>query len=203
MDLEKLLAKYWDIIKEEVNVKEIVPFPAQVSIKKVIKPIGSVISKKYGKDTWNIIKLAKSWAWEMVDSRVFVLGENWVKWELLPGEYEISWEGVEGDQMWAEDNVVVKLDTTITPQLYEEWIAREISRFLNQMRKEAWYDVSDRVFLSVEGSSKLEDIVFKYKDFLSTEALLRDVKRGIPHEFDIYQLFEADNWEKIKFYLKK
>ncbi len=203
MDLEKLLAKYWDIIKEEVNVKEIVPFPADITIKKVIKPIGSAISKKYGKDTWNIIRLAKSWAWEMVDDRVFVLGENWIKWELLPGEYEISWEWVEGDQMWAEDNVVVKLDTDITPDLYEEGIAREISRFLNQMRKDAWYDISDRIALFFNGDQKLEEIVFKYKDFLSAEALLKHLERGIPQKFDIHSVFETEKWEKIDFYLKK
>ena len=203
MDLEKLLVKYGDIIKEEVNVKEIVPFPQDIAIKKVVKPIGSAISKKYGKDTGEIIKLAKSGSWEMIDDKVYVIGENGVRWELAPGEYEISWEWVEWDQLTAEDNVVIKLDTTITPSLYEEGIVREISRFLNQMRKEAWYDISDRIVLFVNWDPSLEKITEKYKEFLSQEALLDQIKRGIPQNFDISNTFETEDGKRITFYLKK
>ena len=121
----------------------------------------------------------------------------------MPGEYEISWEWVEGNQIWAEDNVVVKLDTNITTDLYEEGIAREISRFLNQMRKEAGYDISDRILLFFEGDPRLEEIVLNYNNFLSSEALLKDLKKGVPQDFDIHNIFKSESGEDINFYLKK
>ena len=202
MDLEQLLDKYWEIIKEEVNVKEVMPLQ-DLNIKRIVKPLGWAISSKYGKDTWKIIQLAKAWNWESQDNKIYVIDpQSGVRWELLPGEYEISWEWIDEKNMGAEDNVVVSLDTSITQDLYQEWVAREISRFLNQMRKEAWYDISDRVNLYYQWDQNLEELISKFKDFLAQEALLSSLQRGIPQKYDIFKKFI--NWEeKISFYLQK
>ena len=54
---ENLLNKYADIIKEEVNVKEIKELDNSLKIQKIFKPIGSQLSAKFGKDTGRIIQL--------------------------------------------------------------------------------------------------------------------------------------------------
>ena len=59
LNLDYILDKYGDIIKEEINVKDTKWFGDDVKITKIFKPVWSQISSKFGKDTWNIIKLVK------------------------------------------------------------------------------------------------------------------------------------------------
>ena len=60
-DLDYIQQKYWDIIREEVNVKEIAPLSSDINIKEIYKPVWKNISEKFGKDTGQIISFAKSW----------------------------------------------------------------------------------------------------------------------------------------------
>jgi isoleucyl-tRNA synthetase len=65
----------------------------------------------------------------------------------------------------------------LTPELQREGIAREISRFLNQMRKEANYNVDDKVKLFfVTSDEHLMSIVTEFKDFFKHEALISDIQ---------------------------
>jgi len=202
MDLEGLLQKYGQIIAEETNVKQIKPLE-DVAIKRVIKPIGSQIAPKYGKDTGRIIALAKQWNRQEQDGKIVVIDPDAdIRWILEPGEYEISREGLDADNMAAEDNVAIKLDTEITQDLYEEGLARQISRFLNQLRKDAGYNISDRIYLFFEADQPLKKVITSFEDFLKNEVLALDIQEGIPSEYDIQGEFEADS-HKATFYLKK
>lgn len=72
---------------------------------------------------------------------------------------------------------MVELDLTLTDDLIQEGIAREISRFLNQMRKDADYTVSDRVqcFYKTD-SDLLIQIVTGHTEYLQQEALLSSLE---------------------------
>jgi hypothetical protein len=59
MKQEELLQKYEDIIKEEINVKEIKNLDDSIKAKKIFKPIGSQLSAKFAKDTGKIIQFGK------------------------------------------------------------------------------------------------------------------------------------------------
>jgi isoleucyl-tRNA synthetase len=66
---------------------------------------------------------------------------------LEKNEYEIAYEGLDSDDMAIDGNIIARLDLELTPELQREGIAREISRFLNQMRKDANFNIDDRVEL--------------------------------------------------------
>ncbi len=75
--------------------------------------------------------------------------------------------------------MVAKLDLQITPELEREGVAREISRFLNQMRKDADFAVEQKVkMIYTTESVEMEKLISDFSAFLSTEALLKEIQKG-------------------------
>ncbi len=73
--------------------------------------------------------------------------------------------------------MIVKLDLQITPELEREWVARELSRFLNQMRKDADFAVEDKVNMIYSNASEnLKNIISEFWEFLKWEALLISIE---------------------------
>ncbi len=73
--------------------------------------------------------------------------------------------------------MIAELDLNLTPELEREGVAREISRFLNQLRKDADFAVEDKVQLSYYGESQtLKAIIEEFSDFLKSEALLLSIE---------------------------
>lgn len=202
-DFDYLVNKYWEIIKQEVNVKNIKQIPDDLDIKIIYKPIWKNISEKFGKDTWNIISLSKSGNVEVLEEwNVKVFGNGW-EWILSAEDYEIAYEWIDETNMAVESWIIIKLDMEITPQLKKEWIVREISRFLNQMRKDADFNVDDRVNMQYFADNwEIKDLVSEFTDFLKAEALLTDVVWASNQAWDISNDFESD-LGIIKITLKK
>jgi isoleucyl-tRNA synthetase len=91
---------------------------------------------------------------------------------------------------------------TMTPELLQEWVAREISRFLNQMRKDAGYNVDDKVNLRyTTNSQRLEDVLNKFWEFLKDEALIATLSAQVAWEEPLSnaytQVFTSENEDII------
>lgn len=199
-----LLAKYGDIIKEEINVKDITSLDASLKITKVFKPVGSKLSSKYAKDTGKIIQFGKQGNIKEGDNgSIIIFDDQGNEWKLEKEDYEIAYEGLEGENIAVDQNIIAKLDLDITPDLQREGLAREISRFLNQMRKDADYKVDTKVALLYETQSKeLEDILIEFKDFFKHEALIKTIERNADPQGDIRaQFLNGDSY--ITFALKQ
>jgi len=200
LSLHNILKKYEKVIQEEMNVKEVSVFEKHLSVSKIFKPLGSSLSQKFGKDTWSIIQNWKSGNVEELwngSLRVFDGGGN--EWILDSGDYEIAYQWLEWDYMIADWDMIVGLDLNITEDLRNEWIAREISRFLNQMRKEADFAVDDKVDLFFSTESDLMFLILEnFGDFLQGEALLNSLQKVLEPDWKIVSLFELD-WENITF----
>lgn len=200
-----LLEKYADIIKEEVNVKDIGWFAQDISITKIFKPLGNKLSEKFGKDTGKIIQFGKQWnIKELDDGRVTIFDDAGNERTLEQWDYEIAYEWLDSDDLAVDGNIIAKLDLEITPELQREWVAREISRFLNQMRKDADFNIDDRVYLTfVTDDGELTGIMKDFAEFFMQEALIIDIKENKKKlEWDIVALFTSDE-KKIEFALKR
>lgn len=203
--MNTVLSKYADIIKEEVNVKEVVPFAKDISITKIFKPLGSKLSEKFGKDTGKIIQYGKQGNLEELDDgRVRIFDDAKGERFLEKDKYEIAYEWLDSDDIAIDGNIIGKLDLEITPELQREWIAREISRFLNQMRKDANFNIDDRVSLTfVTDDGELAGIMKDFAEFFMHEALIKDIKENKKNlAWDIVALFE-NNGKTMEFSLKK
>jgi isoleucyl-tRNA synthetase len=179
---QELLKKYWDIIKEEVNVKEISSFSSDKPLVKVFKPLGSQLSAKFWKDTGQIIANGKQWnIKELGNWKVEVFSNQWWSWILEAEDYEVVYEGLDDSNIAVDWNMIAKLDLQITPELEREWVARELSRFLNQMRKDADFAVEDKVNMYYSTTSdSLKWIIAEFWEFLKWEALLLKIEENIP-----------------------
>jgi len=191
MDKSTILQKYGDIIKEEINVKDITALDDSIKITKIFKPLGNKLSSKYAKDTGKIIQFGKQGNIKEGDNgSVIIFDDQGNEWKLEKEDYEIAYEGLEGDNIAVEGSIIAKLDLEMTPALINEWIAREISRFLNQMRKDADYTVDTKVTLLYETQNKeLEDILLEFKDFFKHEALVKEIKQNADPQGDIRAQF--------------
>lgn len=198
---QQLLEKYGEIIKEEVNVKEIWSFSSDKPLVKVFKPLGSQLSAKFGKDTGQIIANGKQGnIRELENGQVEVFSPQGWSWVLSVEDYEVAYEGLDANNIAVEGNMITELDLTLTPELEREGVAREISRFLNQMRKDADFAVEQKVKLSYTTESEyLRAILKEFDEMFKWEALLLTIEEK---EADWVISSEFVSWnEKVHFSL--
>lgn len=177
---DMLLQKYADTIKEEVNVKEVHLLPSTTHVTKEYAPIGKELSSAFGKDTGRIIAAAKAGnAQENADKTLTVTDGSDTR-TLASHQYEIRYSGIDETTQTVEDGIIVSLSTEITPALKDEGVARELSRFLNQMRKDADFNVADRVICRFATDSEyMKTIVHQFSDYLEQEALLKTIEASL------------------------
>jgi isoleucyl-tRNA synthetase len=87
------------------------------------------------------------------------------------------YEGLDGDDIAIEGNTIVKLDLELTEALKREGVARELSRFLNQMRKDADFAVDARVVMKYQtDDAGLAELIVEFAEFFKEEALLKSLE---------------------------
>ncbi len=194
---EKLDQYYENILKEELNIKEIKFLDNLSSIaKKICKPNAKILWPKYWQSIQEIIRLAKDWQFEEK--------ENWVifvwSYELQKEEYEIAYETLDSSldiQVWF--GMVIAMDTNITEELKIEWYARDIVRIIQDLRKEASYNVDDRIQICIYWD-KINTILELQKNYIEQETLSKIVDK-----IDIWDIEKEEQIDDftIKIVLKR
>lgn len=172
MTAPRLLADQLETIKEELNVKEIEFMEKPGDLATVIaKPNAKLLGPKYGKEVQTIIQQAKAGNFEKQDDgSILVAG----KYELSAEEMEIAYLGKEGADVQAEGGVLVALDTTLTPELEQEGLARDLVRQIQELRKAADYKVDDRIQVALVGADA--ELLEKFGEYIKTETLATSIE---------------------------
>ena len=182
ISVDTLPEYYGNIVKDELNVKEVV-LGADMSeyVNFEIKPNLPVLGKEYGRlipkikeelskmnqmDLANKVKAGKVETIFVDDTEIALDSNN-----LL-----ITMQGKEGYAFAGEGEVGVVLDTTITPELKEEGYLREILSKVQNMRKDKGFEVLDKINLYVSGNDMLEEVVKKYTDEIKRETLALNIE---------------------------
>ena len=198
---QDLLKKYGDIIKEEINVKDVEIYQSDKPITKIFKPLWGQLSVKFWKDTWQIIANWKQWNVREIDGWIEVFDNDGNTRKLDESDYEVVYEWLDWTDTTVEWNTIVKLDLEITDELKREWTAREISRFLNQMRKDADFSVDARVNMHYQSDSEdMKNIVKEFSEFLKEEALIINISEWNCDSDTRSDTFESENG-KVTFWL--
>ena len=101
----------------------------------------------------------------------------------------------EGYSSAESEGYLVALDTRLTPLLVEEGLARELIRTIQDARKQAKLDVSDRILLQIIGSSDIEHTVRAHRDWIMTETLANDLtSSNIDDPFSIEHKLDQHTW---------
>lgn len=180
---------YGDIIKDELNVKD-VEFGADVSkyVNFEIKPNLPVIGKAYGKLIPAIKNAIASFdqmelAQKIQGGETVIINIGDVEVGLNSENLLVTMQGLEGFAFAGEGQIGVVLETQITDELREEGHLREIVSKIQNMRKESGFEVSDKINLFVEGNSMLEDVVRKFSDYIQKETLAVNIEYDTQREY--------------------
>jgi isoleucyl-tRNA synthetase len=171
-----VLEPFADILADEVNVREVSLTTDVARYGRFELTVNArVCGPRLGGDVQKVIRAVKSGDWEQAaDGTVTAAGI-----ELLDGEYsERLVPGAELEQNWAVSALpggLVVLDTEVTPELATEGLAKDVVRLVQQARREAGLDVSDRITLSLDGASGPLDAVRAHQEFLAGEVLATSV----------------------------
>lgn len=139
--------EYEELIKDEINVKSVI-YNSQLSEYADLKLSINfpVLGKRLPHKMKDVIKASKSGDWSEDNGKLIISGE-----ELLENEYKLLLEAKakEGAAALSNNKGLVVLDLEVTKELENEGIARDLIRFIQQARKDAGYNVSDRIELQI------------------------------------------------------
>jgi len=178
------LDAHQDQILEELNVKGI-EFIARddAHVTYLIKPNLPVLGKKEGKRIPEIRKALQEFDGAKI-ARNVARGEATVismasgTLELAPGDVLVETSSAEGYACAEDGGFLAELDTNLTDELVNEGLAREVVRSIQDARKQAGLEVSDRIVLGVSGSAGIEKALAAHRDYVMTETLATDWKTG-------------------------
>ena len=204
---EKLDKFYTDIIADELNVKK-AEFKDDISnlTTYTFKPQLKTVGPKYGKFLGKIQAALK----ELDGNKAMAeLNENGVlkfpeidpSIELAKEDLLISEEAEPGYVTNTNGNVTVVLDTNLTPELIEEGFVRELISKIQTMRKEAGFEVMDRISVGYSGNEKIKDIFERNKEEISHEVLADSIEEGVLSEG--HEKEWNINGEKVSLSVKK
>ena len=182
---EKAMDKFYtDIIADELNVKE-VKFADDVEsfISYSFKPQLRTVGPKYGK-LLNGIRTALSEVdgtaamKELRDNGVLVLDIAGNRVELAEEDLLIETAQSEGYVTETDGETSVVLDTNLTPELIQEGFVREIISKVQTMRKEAGFEVMDKIIVYAKDNDKIMDIMKANQDEIKREVLAENIILG-------------------------
>ncbi len=166
-----------EVIQEELNVKDIVFLESvEGKVKVIVKPNGKLLGPKLGAAVQQVIREAKAGNYTQLENGNYQVLEH----ELTPEEIEIAYQSLDEGEghhaVEADAGIVVILDTAVTPELEREGYARDIVRSVQNLRKEADLNVSDRIKVGL--STDAEDIqkaIAEYQDYIKDETLAVEI----------------------------
>ena len=174
--MEAQLRKVEDLVKAEVNVKEIEYLsPDNNFIRKKVKPNFVALGKKLGARMKavtvalsqftqdDILRLEKDGEYNLsIEGEPVILQTN---------EVEISSEDIPGWTVASKGNLTVALDVTISPALEAEGHAREFVNRIQKIRKDSGFELTDRIELKVAAINGMKDSLAQFKDYICAEIL--------------------------------
>ena len=177
---------YQDIVADELNVKN-VKFTEDVRdfTSYNFKPQLKTVGPKYGKMLGGIEAALDSVDGnaamdEVNETGALKLDVNGQEITLFREDLLIETAQIEGYVSENDNGITVVLDTNLTPELLEEGFVREIISKVQTMRKEADFEVMDRIRVTYDGSEKAETIFAKYADEIAGEVLANEVAKAEP-----------------------
>jgi isoleucyl-tRNA synthetase len=112
--------------------------------------------------------------------------------ELAPDEVLIQEEAREGLAVASDDDVTVAVDAELTPELEAEGLAREVIRRVQSLRKEADFNLDDRIVTAYQAEDELAEAVATWEETIATETLSVELRAGEPDPSMAVETFEVD-----------
>jgi isoleucyl-tRNA synthetase len=174
-----------EIVKDELNVKALVMTQEEGSIVKYrILPDNKLLGPKFGKKFPQVRAALNAQNASEVAQRVaaghnIVLDVDGERVELAPNEILVQTQAAEGLAVASGEGITVAIDTTLTPELAQEGLAREFVRTIQNLRKDAGFNIEDRIVTQYETASvKVREMLDAFGEYVKRETLTTDLRAG-------------------------
>jgi isoleucyl-tRNA synthetase len=117
--------------------------------------------------------------------------------ELVPEELLVETRPAEGLAVAADKLATVAVDATLTPELKAEGLAREVVRRIQAMRKEAGFDIADRISTYSRAGEELSAVFQSWSDYIQAETLTTELVSGDPPEGVYIETQRVDGQELV------
>ena len=199
---KKLIGDLTDLIKEELNVKNVV-FENDLSkyMNFTIKPNFKVCGKMFGKEINNYAKMLSTLNDEDINKlqngNTIIAAFNGENIEITKEMVDIRIESKEGFDAAKENNNFIILNTTLTEDLINEGIVRELVSKVQNLRKVKDFDVADRITLYYYGD--IDSIISEFADYIKKETLSVDIvkKEDLSENFNLNGIDVKLDVEKV------
>ena len=177
------LMRVADLIKSEVNVKELQIVSKEdstIQLVKKIKPNFKVLGKKVG----GAMKELAAFIGKMTQEQINAFEANGaltvqlstMEYTLLPEDADILTEDMPGWLVANDGLLTIALDVELTPALIEEGIARELVNRIQNLRKASGLEITDRIAVQIERQDAINDAVLHFSDYIASQVLANSIE---------------------------
>ena len=165
-----------DLIKSEVNVKELVIVPAEqseIKLVKKIKPNFKVLGKKVGANMKAVAAEINAMSQDQI-AKMETEGNyqlTTVDYQLIAEDVEIVTEDMPGWLVANNGILTIALDIELTDELIEEGIARELINRIQNLRKSSGLEITDRITIELEDRPEIHNAVLHCGDYIASQVL--------------------------------
>lgn len=202
------LSKMKDVILEEVNIKELLILTDDSEIvNKSAKANFKSIGPKFGKKVKTVAELIKNFTkdeiYKIEKGESLILNVEGEDLSITKEDVEVISSEITGWVVEAESGITVAIDTELNENLIEEGLAREFVNRIQNMRKDAGFDVTDKIIISFTGSENFVRAINNFNQYISTETLAEKLSEqiktgnGFAQEFKIGEFDCSINIEKV------
>ena len=203
------LSKMKDVILEEVNIKELIILTDDAEIvNKSAKANFKSIGPKYGKKVKAVADAIKNFSKDEISKiekgNVIAFNIDGEDLAISKDDVEIISSEITGWVVEAEAGITVAIDAELDEALIEEGLAREFVNRIQNMRKDAGFDVTDKIIINFTASEKFVRAIKNFNQYISTETLAEKLSEkskagsGFTQEFKIGEFDCSINIEKVK-----
>ncbi|MGV8027016.1 MAG: isoleucine--tRNA ligase [Anaerolineaceae bacterium] len=176
-DDPSIVERYADLLKDELNVKKVrLLSAANEAVAYELLPLPKQLGQRFKGDFPKIKAAILKLDAEPVTAAVlkgdpFSVNVDGEEYSINPDEVEIHMQAKEGFEVASEGAYLAALVTTMNDDLIYEGLVREFIRRIQESRKQAGFEISDRILLSFSATEKLEKAIEQYHDYVMNETL--------------------------------
>jgi isoleucyl-tRNA synthetase len=193
------LAAMRDLIVDELNVKDLeVAREAGELVHYRLLPVNQVLGPRFGKlfpkvrAALSAVADPAAAAAALEAGQSLTLNVDGQAVELAPDEVLVQTEARAGLAVLSEGGVTVALDTELTPDLLAEGLAREVVRRVQTLRKEADFQLDDRIVTAYQADTELGAVISAWSDYIQAETLSDELLPSPPQEGAFTQTYEVE-----------
>jgi isoleucyl-tRNA synthetase len=197
------LGGFTGLIADEVNVREVTLLdPAdtaarQLGVSQRLTVNPRALGPRLGRDVQQVIKASKAGDWSADSSGAVTCGG----FKLEPGEFTLDTvvaDGPDATTLTLASGGFIVLNTSVTPDLAAEGLARDVIRAVQQARRAANLGVSDRITLTIAGSPAAQEAMRAHEELIATETLATSVTLLNPDGLDAGEPVTVGDGEPIR-----